>query len=188
MPYPIGRVLARHDLGRFRVIQKANLDDPDDVYRIENADPADWIMLGNHDTPPISALAPQWCSDGRGQQWGRYLASLLVCSSDQASYAAKCAAEPQEMVHAVFAAMLASRSRNVMVFFPDLFGIDRRYNEPGFVNESNWSLLLPADFAGLYRERIRHGLALDLGRSFSMALRARENQMRGAMAGLRRTL
>lgn len=53
LPYPIERVLERHGLGRFRVVQKAKLDTPADVYRIENARPEDWIMLGTHDTPTI---------------------------------------------------------------------------------------------------------------------------------------
>src|SRR5262249_4337123 len=37
MPLPLGRVLERHGLGRWRVAQKADLDDPADVYRAENA-------------------------------------------------------------------------------------------------------------------------------------------------------
>src|SRR5690606_18231397 len=52
-PYPLQRVLERHGLGRFRVTQKADLTNPNDVYRSENARPEDWVMLGNHDTPPI---------------------------------------------------------------------------------------------------------------------------------------
>src|SRR2546423_908947 len=50
MPTPLGCMLARHHLGRWRVTQKANLDDPDDVYRTERAAREDWVMLGNHDT------------------------------------------------------------------------------------------------------------------------------------------
>src|SRR5262249_18401054 len=49
-PYPLRRVMEREGLGRLVVTQKANLDDPRDVYRSENARPADWIMVGNHDT------------------------------------------------------------------------------------------------------------------------------------------
>ncbi|HEY7775874.1 MAG TPA: 4-alpha-glucanotransferase, partial [Kineobactrum sp.] len=57
LPYPLQRVITRHGLGRFRVTQKADLANPADVYRSENAAPADWIMVGNHDTPSIWRLA-----------------------------------------------------------------------------------------------------------------------------------
>ena len=30
LPYPVGRVMERHDLGRFRVTQKIDLEDPAD--------------------------------------------------------------------------------------------------------------------------------------------------------------
>ena len=36
-PYPLQRVLEGHGLGRFRVTQKADLSNPNDVYRSENA-------------------------------------------------------------------------------------------------------------------------------------------------------
>ncbi|HEU4538578.1 MAG TPA: 4-alpha-glucanotransferase, partial [Polyangiaceae bacterium] len=43
-PHPLGRVRERHGLGRFRITQKANVDDARDVYRSENAAPEDWVM------------------------------------------------------------------------------------------------------------------------------------------------
>ena len=41
-----------------------DLDRADDVYRGENARAADWIMVGNHDTPPIWQLVESWQRDG----------------------------------------------------------------------------------------------------------------------------
>ena len=45
--------------------QKANLENPQDVYRSDLAQPEDWIMVGNHDTPPLRAVLDQWQRSGR---------------------------------------------------------------------------------------------------------------------------
>ncbi|HEY5926454.1 MAG TPA: 4-alpha-glucanotransferase, partial [Kofleriaceae bacterium] len=76
LPAPLAAVLARHGLGRWRVTQKANLDDPTDVYRTENAVREDWLMLGNHDTPPIFAVIRGW-SPAQLEKWARHLAARL---------------------------------------------------------------------------------------------------------------
>lgn len=117
LPYPVGRVMARHDLGRFRVTQKISLTDPADVYRIENARPHDWIMLGTHDTPPIWTLADGWCRGPEGAAWGRYLAERLAAPAQRDAYAAEVAGDPGRLINACFTAMLSSQARNVVVFF-----------------------------------------------------------------------
>ncbi|HUE70608.1 MAG TPA: 4-alpha-glucanotransferase [Pirellulaceae bacterium] len=176
LPYPVGRVMDRHALGRFRVTQKINLADRSDVYRIENAREQDWIMLGTHDTPPIWQLARQWCSGEAGKAWGEYLAELGIRSQEPGArsqdpaanlapgpwLAAEIAEDPGKLVNACFTAMLASQARHVVVFFPDLFGMTARYNEPGVVSDANWSLRVPANFETMYEEQIQRGAALDL--------------------------
>ena len=169
LPYPVGRVLAQHGLGRFRVTQKINLADPSDVYRIENARPEDWIMLGTHDTPPVWQLAAQWCLGPEAAAWGQYLAERLVAPSERSGFAAETAASAGKLVNACFAAMLASQARHVVVFFPDLFGITTRYNEPGVVSDANWSLRVPANFQELYEQRHRSGAGLNLERCLQVA-------------------
>lgn len=164
LPYPVQRVLERHGLGRFRVTQKAKLDDPTDVYRIENVQPADWMMMGTHDTPTIWALSQEWCQGPEGQKWSQYLSALL------GSKPPIIANQPGELVHGLFTAMLASRARNVMLFFPDLMGMTDRYNQPGLVMESNWRLRLPGDFDQRYEVQCRQGTALDVKRCLRDAL------------------
>lgn len=172
LPYPVGRVMDRHELGRFRVTQKINLTDPTDVYRIENARPHDWIMLGTHDTPPIWKLAEGWCRGPEGSGWGRYLAERLVVPSRRDEFAAEVAGDPGRLINACFTSMLASQARNVVVFFPDLFGMTTRYNEPGVVSDANWSLRVPSDFETLYEERLKRGAALNLADCLQRAARA----------------
>jgi len=176
MPYPVRRTFERYGLGRFRVVQKIRLDDPADVYRVENAKDEDWIMLGTHDTAPVWDLARRWCLDGAGQSWAEYLARMLTPAELHGRTATAIAHDPGELVHSLFAAMLASKASQVLVFFADLFGLKERYNEPGVISEDNWRLRVPADFESFYENRRRLGLALDIGRSMSLALRAPPGQ------------
>ncbi len=173
-PNPVRQVLARHGLGRFRVIQKAKLDDPTDVYRLENAVPEDWVMLGTHDTPPVWQLARTWCGGDRGLQWARHLMPMLAAQPAREAFLSGVSSDPAELVHALFSAMLASRARHVLVFFSDLFGITEPYNEPGTVSDANWTLRLPHNFEDYYEGRRRLGRALDVGRCLIETMRALE--------------
>lgn len=177
LPYPLGRVMERNNLGRFRVVQKAALDKPDDVYRIEQARPNDWIMMGNHDTPPIWMLARGWCDGRRGQDWGEYLADrLIIPEAERTEFVRRVASEPSELVHALFAAILSSRAQHVSIFFADLLGMTGFYNSPGVVNDTNWTLRVPPDFADQYEKKCREGQALDVDRCVQLAVQARNRQ------------
>jgi len=165
MPFPLGAVLARHGLGRWRVTQKARLDDPRDVYRSENAEPPDWVMLGNHDTPPIIAVVRAW-SPAQREAWARHLAARLALARPERL------AVPGFLASAMLAELFASRAENVSVFFADLFGYEERFNVPGLVDAANWSLRLPPDFAELHRDRLARGAALDIALAVELALAA----------------
>jgi hypothetical protein len=172
MPLPLGRVLARHGLGRWRVAQKADLDDPADVYRAENAAPADWVMLGNHDTRPIFDLV-RGLSAGDRERWARHLARRLALAD------AGSLAEPGRLATAMLGELFLSAAENVSIFFADLFGYEERYNLPGVVSEDNWRLRLPADFERLHAGRLARGAALDVREALALALDAR-----GSSSGL----
>ncbi len=165
MPTPLEAVLARYDLGRWRITQKANLDDPSDVYRAENAQRQDWVMLGNHDTAPIFALLKSWPAAKR-EQWARHLAARLRLERPERL------ASDGFFASAMLAELFVSRAQNVSIFFADLFGLEERFNVPGLVDEANWSLRLPADFDVMYAERRARGAALDLELAVELALTA----------------
>jgi len=175
LPVPLECVMRRHGLGRFRVIQKARLDDPADVYRIENAEPADWVMLGNHDTPPIWLLAQDWCNGSQSLDWAEYLADQLsIPAAGRSEFVQQTAASPGALVHAMFAALLASRAGHVSVFFSDLLGLNSLYNRPGVVSDQNWRLRVPSDFSRHYRSRHGEQMVLDVPACLKMAAGARE--------------
>lgn len=172
LPLPLARVLERYSLGRWRVLQKANLDDATDVYRAENAARADWVMLGNHDTAPIFAVVRGFAPALRAR-WQDHLARRLSIA-DASALAADGA-----LATAMLAELFACAAENVSIFFADLFGYEERFNAPGTQSDENWSLRLPADFDDEYRDRVARGEALDLPRALALALDAR-----GSTSGL----
>lgn len=173
-PYQIRRVMERYGLGRFRVSQKADLDNPDDVYRSENARPEDWIMLGNHDTPSIWFLAEQWRASGAARRQADYLLwRLRPEGAEEEGWSAKLAADVGELVQAKVADLFVGPACNVMIFFTDLLGFRDIYNRPGTVSDDNWSLRVTADFERDYQERLARNRAINIPKALALAIRAR---------------
>ena len=192
MPHPLKRVMEQYGLGRFRVTQKADLNNPRDVYRSENAAPGDWMMVGNHDTRPIWLLAERWLQAGEARAQADYLAWRLHPEEEgREDFARRLLESPGLLVQAKFADLFASRAGNVMVFFTDLLGMRETYNVPGTVNEENWSLRVPQDYRREYAEKLGSDGALNLPRALALALRAggeaaraRHGQLIGALERL----
>jgi 4-alpha-glucanotransferase len=185
LPSPVARVLERHGLGRFRVTQKASLDDPADVYRSENAQPEDWIMIGTHDTPPIWQMVERWNRDGSAPARARRVAERLASDDrSRTRLADGFERDPGLLAQGYFAELFASPARQVLVLVTDLVGIDESYNAPGTISEANWSLRLPASWRRDYADRLERGRALDLPRALAMALRARGTRYAREHAGL----
>jgi 4-alpha-glucanotransferase len=173
-PYPLRRVMERYGLGRFVVTQKADLARADDVYRSENASSHDWIMVGNHDTPPIWKLAAAWHGTAAGTERALALATRLA--SDPAvrpRLARWLEADPRHLCHGLFAELFLGPARRVSVFFADLFGLTEIYNRPGIVHEDNWTLRLPPDFAEAYAGESPKLAALNVPVALALALQAR---------------
>lgn len=182
-PYPLERVMRRHGLGRFRVTQKADLADPRDGYRSENARPEDWIMIGNHDTPPLEACLDAWGERGELAARARYLAGRLAPGpAEREALAGALERERARLAEAQFADLFASPARHVMVYFTDLMGLREPYNRPGAVGPGNWTLRVPRDFEGGYRAALAAGRGLNLPAVLALALRARGGEAREALA------
>ena len=185
LPTPLARVLEARSLGRFRVTQKAVLSDPHDVYRSENARPEDWVMVGTHDTRPIWEVAEEWRRSGALRARAEYLGWRLAPRPEEREELGRALMNDVGLlVHAQFADLFASPARNVMVFFPDVFGLRGTYNVPGTVGPGNWTLRVPPAYADDYRDRLRRGRALNLPLALGMALRARRVEDRELLRGL----
>jgi len=174
-PYPLLRVLERHGLGRFRVTQKVTLSDPHDVYRPEAAAAPDWVMLGNHDTPPIWVVLRRWQDAGEIAARADDVASRLAADRPR-DFARGLVERPERLAQAMLADLFASRARNVQVFFADLLGLDELFNRPGVASADNWTLRVPPDYRDEYRERVARDAALDVPGALALAIRARRGR------------
>jgi 4-alpha-glucanotransferase len=184
-PMPLALVMHRYGLGRFRVTQKASLVDPADGYRGENAQPRDWIMLGNHDTAPLRAVLERWTREGTTPARAAYLATRLEPEADKrAAFAASLVADARTLATAMLAELFVGPAANVMIFWADLFGERDAYNTPGVISPRNWSMRVPSAFRDAYAERLARGEAMDLPAALAMALRARGADFARAHAGL----
>jgi 4-alpha-glucanotransferase len=172
-PLPLRLVRERHGLGRFRVTQKAALSDPGDVYRIENARPEDWVMVGTHDTYPIWLLVEEW-SEGRRAEEAAHLAARLEREPVRRERVReKLARHPGLLAQAKLAELLLGPARQVMIYFTDALGLRDPYNVPGSGCASNWTLRLPSRWLADWCARLAAERALDLPLAFALALRAR---------------
>ncbi|NUP07650.1 MAG: 4-alpha-glucanotransferase [Polyangiaceae bacterium] len=173
-PRPLAAVLARHQLGRFRVTQKAKTEDPTDVYRGDQAKREDWIMVGNHDTPPLALVLDRWKGGAEIDRRAAYLASRLAPDPfTRVTLGVRLARDESAMVEGMLAETLVGPAKNVIVFWADLFGERRIYNRPGEVHEENWTLRVPAAFERAWLSGVRGGTAPHWGRVLALALAAK---------------
>jgi 4-alpha-glucanotransferase len=173
-PAPLGGVMKRYGLGRFRVTQKASLVDLADGYRGENAHPRDWIMIGNHDTPPLRAVIDRWTVNSTVAARAAYLTTRLEPEpARRAALAVSLASDPRRLALGMFAELFVGPAANVLVFFADLYGETATYNTPGLVSDDNWSMRVPAAFQAIYEERRARGEAMDVAGALALAMRAR---------------
>lgn len=186
-PRPLELVLRRHHLGRFRITQKASLQDPGDVYRSDNARPEDWAMLATHDTPTIWAALQRWDREGTLADRAQFVASRLAQTPERREdLTRRFMSHPGSLATAMLAELLGCPARHVFVFFTDLLGIEEPYNRPGVVGPENWSLRVPPDFRSRYATDRREGSALDVARACVLALEARgidDRELAGRLGG-----
>ncbi len=176
-PYPLRRVMDRYGLGRFRVTQKVDLHNPADGYRSENAQPADWIMVGNHDTRPLWRVVDDWDTAGQLPAHAAYLAERLCPNAERREdFARQLARSPRVLAQAKAAELFASPAQNALVFFTDLLGMRDLYNAPGTVNATNWSLRVPPTYAQDYQQALTEDAALNVPWALAWALRAKGHQ------------
>lgn len=172
-PAPLRAVMNRHGLGRLCVTGKARPDNPDDPYRSENTGPNDWIMVGNHDTPPLRHMVKSFGSRRRRERAGLLALHLGDTAEERERLTTLFASDTNAFCQGMLTELFVAPARNVSVFFPDLFGMADRYNTPGTVGPHNWTLRVPSDFRNVYARQRRRGKAFDVAATLAGALRVR---------------
>ncbi len=184
LPYPLGRVLERHGLGRFRVTGKADVTKSDDVYLPEAAREEDWVMTGTHDTPPLWHTARAWSEPVAAARRAHAAARLSPDGVGREELLRHLSSSREALAQAEQALLFTSRARQVMVWWSDLLGEARLYNRPGEVHPENWTLRVPSDFRAVQAERASRRAAFDPAAALALALAARPLEQRMADAPL----
>lgn len=141
-------------------------------------------MVGNHDTQPIWRLARRWEQTGENRRQAEYLARRLQPDGNIDSLVRELTGDRCKLVQAKFADLFIGPARHVMIFFADLLGLEEIYNAPGTINDNNWTLRVPPDYARSYADACSKGTALNLPRVLSMALKQRGEEFSRAHAEL----
>jgi hypothetical protein len=148
--------------GRFRVTQKARVDDAADVYRADSALPPTGSWRAT--TTPCRWRSPS--SAGRAlprSPAGRLPHSRLHLDADAALRLER---DPRALADAMLAELFLGPARHVLIFWVDLFEGRAEFNRPGIIHPDNWTARVPPDFERAY--------AGALDRAVALALRARE--------------
>jgi 4-alpha-glucanotransferase len=182
-PFPLKSVLAKHRLGRFRVTQKAQPHNERDVYRSDNAQAEDWIMVGTHDTKSIWRVVDEW-SEGEIESWAEYLSARIEPEDEAARDALfkRMNVDKRALLEGIFADLFIGPASNVSIFFADLFGVKDVYNRPGVVSDENWVVSVPNDYQSWFEEAAERGDAINIPKVLAIALRAKCRDNADALA------
>lgn len=179
-PKPLLKILARHELGRMRVLEKMDPDNPNDPYLPVHAKPADWLMTSTHDTPPVWAViadAKNWGNPEKQDKIIHYMAEILFPKTrdpeQHQDFVDELKATPTLMGTALLAVALASASQHLIIPITDLLGIQTRLNSPGEYSQSNWSMRLSANWQTHYEKALQQRRALNIPQAFVWALQSR---------------
>lgn len=119
-------------------------------------DNATYSFLSTHDNEPTARfLNQEWIYENEG--WNpMYLAGFLVPPTNNeqskisSEFCKKIDNEPRTRLKAKYAELFRG-TQNVQIFFPDLFGIDKVYNQAGNnAVKDNWKLRLNSDYQDTY--------------------------------------
>lgn len=180
-PLPLKQVMQTRELGRFCVTQKADPNNPNDIYRRENTAARDWIMVGNHDTKPIWRLA----AEQQGSPWYIDRANLLARQlsrneQQKDSLVNTLLGSPNQFCEAMFSELFLGPARHVFVFFTDLLGIKEIYNRPGIIDSENWTIRIPPDYHDRYAVQSKNGEAFNIPKCLATALLVRFSEKEDA--------
>ncbi|MBE7706901.1 MAG: 4-alpha-glucanotransferase [Cyanobacteria bacterium SIG30] len=83
-----------------------------------------------------------------------------------------------------FAQLFTSPSRSIQIFWPDVLGIDKRYNTPGTNGNANWTLRMNENFEDTYHRNLENGIGLNLPEVLEIAMKQKGEAFANKHQGL----
>lgn len=180
---PVAAVMEKLGLCGIRVTQFVTPDEPEHMYRGKNVAERHWITTGTHDNMPLlSCIADLYKDHNLLEKHISYLTEDLIHennSTQKEAFSQKLRNDFKELVKAKLAELFASSSKNIQLFFTDVFGIEEAYNKPGTSGDENWSLRLSNNFEELYFNKLHQNLGLNLPEVLKLAIESKGNDFIG---------
>ena len=119
----------------------------------ESADHNDTSLISSHDSPPTRMM--------NYNAWDKeYLVGYLkpdpAKRNEQNQFWQSINSNPMELIKAKFVELFRS-SKNIQMSFADFFAIDKRYNIPGEMNNTNWKLRMNNNYIDTYYKNLSSG-------------------------------
>ncbi|HSA06555.1 MAG TPA: 4-alpha-glucanotransferase [Candidatus Gastranaerophilales bacterium] len=172
---PVLEVMEKLGLSGLRVTSFVDPEDEEHPYRIKNAEPRHWVMIGSHDNDPLVSWVNELYEQKTIDQHAQILAEDLKPSKLE-EFKQELINNRKSFIKAKFAELFASSAENVQIFFADLFGMPERYNRPGTAGDENWSLRVPQKYECFYYEQVAAGEALNLPEALILAIESKGNK------------
>ncbi len=116
----------------------------------ESAQYQDTSLISSHDSPPTRMM-------NLGAWDKEYLVGYLMADpakrDEQAQFRQTINTNPLELIKAKFVDLFRS-SKNIQMSFADFFAIDKRYNVPGEMNNTNWKLRMNNHYMDTYYKNL----------------------------------
>ena len=167
---PVQRVMKKLGLGGISVTQ---FD-----YRGSKAPEKNTIMPGSHDNSSFLEFVDSLFNnkDKRFMTKTRFLAEDTaakdISNEDKKKYLNEIRTDKKKFISASFTELFASPAKRIQIFFTDIFGIAKTYNQPG-KNEGCWELRLGENFENEYYKAASEGRAPNFAKAIADALRHR---------------
>ena len=168
---PVENVMKKLDLGGINVTQFQP--------SIAKVPEKNTVMIGSHDNQSFLEYVENIFNSQKTSELYRRTKCLAhdtikkgITRKEVDKYAEKLRSDKKEFISACFTELFASPAKRVQIFFTDLFGIAKTYNNPG-KNEGCWELRLGENFENEYYKAASEGRAPNFAKAIADALRHR---------------
>lgn len=177
---PVVSVFKNYKLAGMRVSQYTDPNNVKCLQRPKTCPPQSWIMAGTADASPVWYWAKNMSLRDKWQHAKRLVQDWFPLNPTAKQNIVKnLYRNTPQFVEAIFTELFLSPAKNVLIFFGDFLGWEKKYNQPGlFDDKQNWRLRIPQQFEKAYFDAVKAGKALNLPQILSNALQVKALQTR----------
>lgn len=163
-PEQLDAVMQKYGIGKMILPQFADMDNPEHIYHLSNANTNDVAVSDTHDTLSIYDFYFQADHDTKVKHAHMMANNLRFNYNDGLT-------EPLNLLRMQWGELMWCKAKRVQAFFTSITGQEGRYNQPG--NPKKWRLRCIPDFENLYFTNLLNGRAYNPLDAVALAIYAR---------------